>query len=276
MPTIKTGDGVALHYTDDGAGRPMLFVSGWSMSGEWFVEQRKFFAPTNRVIILDTRAQGGSEPVTWGHRLSRHAADLRDVITALGLEDVTLVAWSRGTSVVLSYLELFGTQGIAGVALAGFLPSLAARADWPWGFNVPPQAFIDNVVADYAKVVSNMIVDMTHKKLPADFREGADGRKPEDAADRCVAHAAGSHERRLARFPAQDRRARADLRRRTGPAGAGRRGGGFGGTVATGLGRALCRKRTLPVHRGTGSVQSRAGGVHAGWRVSGLRRYQQV
>ena len=169
MPTLTTGDGVALHYTDDGSGRPMLFISGWSMSGEWYAEQRKHFAPTHRVIILDTRAQGASEPVTWGHRLSRHAADLNDAIAELGLDDVTLVGWSRGTSVVLSYLELFGPQHIANVALAGFLPSLAARADWPWGFNVPPQEFIDNVATDYAKVVSNMIVDMTHKTLPDDF-----------------------------------------------------------------------------------------------------------
>lgn len=169
MPYLTTSDGVRLHYTDDGAGRPMLFISGWSMSGEWFVEQRKYFSPTRRVIILDTRAQGDSEPVTWGHRLSRHAADLNDVIVALQLDDIDLVAWSRGTSVVLSYLELFGTHRVRSVSLAGFLPSLAARSDWPWGFNVPPQAFIDSVVDDYAKVVTNMIVDMTHQVLPADF-----------------------------------------------------------------------------------------------------------
>lgn len=167
MPILTTSDGVKLHYTDDGAGRPMLFVSGWSMSGEWFAEQRKHFVSTHRVIVLDTRAQGKSEPVTWGHRLSRHAADLNDVITQLGISDITLVAWSRGTSVVLSYLELFGTGKVRDIALAGFLPSLAARADWPWGFNVPPQAFIDSVVADYPKVVSEMIVNMTHQKLPA-------------------------------------------------------------------------------------------------------------
>ncbi len=169
MPKLLTRDGVRLNYTSDGTGQPMLFVGGWSMSGEWFVEQRKYFAPTHRVVVLDTRAQGDSEPVTWGHRLSRHAADLNDVIEKLDLTDLTLVAWSRGTGVLLSYLELFGTKRIAAVALAGFLPSLAARADWPWGFNVPPQAFIDSVVDDFAKVVSNMIVDMTHKRLPADF-----------------------------------------------------------------------------------------------------------
>lgn len=169
MPMLTTGDGVRLHYTDDGAGRVMLFVSGWSMSGEWFAEQRRHFAPTHRVVILDTRAQGKSEPVTWGHRLSRHAADLNDAISQLGLGDITLVGWSRGTGVILSYLELFGTAKVRDIVLAGFLPSLAARPDWPFGFNVPPQAFIDSVTADYPKVVSEMIVNMTHQKLPASF-----------------------------------------------------------------------------------------------------------
>jgi len=169
MPTLLTSDGVRLHYTDDGDGPPMLFVSGWSMSGEWFVEQRRHFSPTHRVVILDTRAQGESEPVTFGHRLSRHGADLQEAMVQLDLSDVALVGWSRGTSVILSCLELFGTTRVRALALAGFLPSLAARADWPYGFNVPPQAFIDSVVADYAKVVTSMIVDMTHQKLPADF-----------------------------------------------------------------------------------------------------------
>jgi peroxiredoxin len=165
MATLKTRDGVTLHYTDDGAGPPLVFISGWAMSGNWWQEQRRHFARTHRVLVLDARAQGGSEMVTRGHRLSRHAADLEDFLAALGLRDVVLVAWSRGTSVVMSYIEIFGTGRIAGIVLAGFLPSLAARKDWPWGFNVPPQPFIDSVVEDYPKVVSNMIVDMTHKKL---------------------------------------------------------------------------------------------------------------
>jgi non-heme chloroperoxidase len=167
MPTVKTNDGVTLHYTADGDGRTMLFISGWSMSGEWFVRQRRHFAATHRVIILDTRAQGKSETVSWGHRLSRHAADLNDVISELCLSDITLVGWSRGTSVILSYLELFGGSKVRDIVLAGFLPSLAVRPDWPWGFNLPPQVFIDSVVTDYPKVVSEMIVNMTHQKLPA-------------------------------------------------------------------------------------------------------------
>jgi non-heme chloroperoxidase len=169
MPSLKTSDGVRLNYTDDGSGRTLLFLTGWSMSGNWWEKQREHFKKTNRVVVLDPRAQGDSEPVTFGHRLSRHAADLNDAITALDLSDMVLVAWSRGTSVVLSYIEIFGSRRVRGLVLSGFLPSLAARTDWPWGFNVPPQPFIDSVVADYPKVVSNMIVDMTHQKLDPDF-----------------------------------------------------------------------------------------------------------
>jgi non-heme chloroperoxidase len=165
MATLKTGDGVSLHYTDDGSGRPLVFISGWAMSGNWWAEQRRRFSRTNRVLVLDTRAQGQSEKVTRGHRLSRHATDLNDFLTALDLRDVTLIGWSRGTSVVMSYLELFGMDRIDGLVLSGFLPSLAARPDWPWGFNVPPQQFIDSVLADYASVVTNMIPNMMHKKL---------------------------------------------------------------------------------------------------------------
>jgi non-heme chloroperoxidase len=169
MPTLTTSDGVTLHYTDDGAGRPLVFVTGWAMSGNWWQEQRGHFAATHRAIVIDPRAQGESEPVLTGHRLSRHAADLHDAIVTLGLSDIVLVAWSRGTSVTLSYLELYGSGAISAVALCGFLPCLGTRGDWPWGFNVPPQPFIDSVVADYKSVVSNMIVDMTHQTLDPDF-----------------------------------------------------------------------------------------------------------
>ena len=169
MATLKTRDRVTLHYTDDGAGRPMVFISGWAMSGNWWQEQRRHFSQTHRVLVLDTRGQGESEKVTHGHRLSRHAADLEDLLTALDLRDVAVIAWSRGTSTVMSYFEVFGMDRIAGLVLSGFLPSLAARPDWPWGFNVPPQQFIDSVIADYPNVVSNMIPNMMHKKLDPDL-----------------------------------------------------------------------------------------------------------
>jgi non-heme chloroperoxidase len=169
LASFVTGDGVRLNYTDNGTGQPLVFVPGWAMSGNWWQEQRNHFAKRNRVVVLDPRGQGDSEAVHWGHRLARHAADLNDVIVTLGLKELVLVGWSRGTSVLLSYLELFGSERISAMALCGFTPSLARRSDWPWGFNVPPQQFIDSVVADYPSVVRAMIPDMTHRVLSSEF-----------------------------------------------------------------------------------------------------------
>jgi len=148
---------------------PIVFVPGWVMSGNWWQEQRSYFKERNRVVVLDPRAQGESEGVEWGHRLARHAADLNDLIVTLGLTELILVGWSRGTSVLLSYLELFSSQRISAMALCGFTPSLAKRSDWPWGFNVPPQQFIDSVVADYPSVVRAMIPGMSHRVLSPKF-----------------------------------------------------------------------------------------------------------
>jgi non-heme chloroperoxidase len=165
MPTLTTGDGVRLHYTDSGRGDVMIFIPGWSMSGNWWAEQRSHFEKSHRVIVVDPRAQGESEPVVWGHRLSRHAADLRDTISALDLTGIVLIGWSRGSNVLLSYLELFGAERIRGIVLSGFTPSLATRSDWSWGFNKPPQDFIASVAAGYPDVVKAMIPEMTHQKL---------------------------------------------------------------------------------------------------------------
>ena len=165
MSEFTTTDGVRLHYTDDGQGQTFVFLTGWAMAGEWFREQRLNLSSTHRIIIIDPRAQGLSEPVTWGHRLARHATDLRELLAFLSVDEAVFVAWSRGTSVLLSYFELFGSEQMTGMVLCGFAPSFTVREGWPWGFNLPPQTFLDTVVADYTGVVSTMIVDMTHRTL---------------------------------------------------------------------------------------------------------------
>lgn len=67
----------------------------------------------HRVVAIDPRAYGKSEKVSYGHRLARHAADVRDVMEALDLTDTTLVGWSLAANVLFSYYELFGDARIA-------------------------------------------------------------------------------------------------------------------------------------------------------------------
>jgi pimeloyl-ACP methyl ester carboxylesterase len=109
---VTTGDGVVLRVRDSGGdGIPLLLLHGWSQSQEMFRHQLAGFG-ARRVISFDMRGHGDSEAPHRGYRIARLAADLRDVIQALGVARVDLLGWSMGASVAWSYLELFGDAGV--------------------------------------------------------------------------------------------------------------------------------------------------------------------
>ena len=56
---------------------------------------------------MDLRGHGESGKPSYGYRISRLAMDVKQLLDALELEDVTLLGWSMGCSVVWSYWDLF-------------------------------------------------------------------------------------------------------------------------------------------------------------------------
>lgn len=114
MPTISTSDGVRIFYETAGSGRPLLLIPGWGCSHKFFEKNVSALAKSCCVIAMDPRAHGDSEKVAWGHRISRYAKDVKDLIEALGLQRVTALGWSMGASIVWSYLDLFGNEYLAG------------------------------------------------------------------------------------------------------------------------------------------------------------------
>ena len=55
---IAVADGVEIAYTERGSGPPLVFVPGWTMSGEVFEHQLTELASDFRVITLDPAATG--------------------------------------------------------------------------------------------------------------------------------------------------------------------------------------------------------------------------
>ncbi len=161
MPRFTTSDSVALHYEETGSGPPMVFTAGWASDGSWWRNQLAFGSHF-RVVILDPRAQGQSEKTTRGLRMGRQAQDLRELLDELDLENATLVAWSRSTSIALAYWEMFGAHRLGRLVLVGVTPSMARRPDWEWGFMMDPNAFQDLIVADHEAVVRQVIADLLH------------------------------------------------------------------------------------------------------------------
>lgn len=112
-----TSDGVRLHYREAGAGRPIVFVPGWTMPGSIWRLQVAHFARTHRVIAFDPRGQGESSVPRGGYTVERRAQDIKELLDHLGAEPVALVGWSLGVLESLAYIGANGTDRLAAVVL---------------------------------------------------------------------------------------------------------------------------------------------------------------
>ncbi len=133
MATITTNDGVQIYYEDKGQGPPLLMIPGWTCTHNFFKKNIDPLAQCCRVIAVNPRAHGDSEKVAWGHRISRYAKDIKDLIEALGLEKVTLLGWSMGAAVAWSYIDLFGSEHLAGHVSVDQSPRQYYNETWRWG-----------------------------------------------------------------------------------------------------------------------------------------------
>lgn len=133
MAFITTNDGVKIYYEETGQGKPLVLIHGWSCSGRFFKRNIDELAKSCRVINMDLRGHGQSDKPEWGYRISRMARDVKDLIEALNLEDVTLLGWSMGGSVIWSYLDLFGNEHLAKTLIVDQSPRQYYNAEWTWG-----------------------------------------------------------------------------------------------------------------------------------------------
>ncbi len=136
MPYLETEPGVMLHWEEAGAGRPVVFVHGWSMSSRAFSGQQEALEASNRVIAVDLRGHGRSScekgAPAAGHAIEDHARDLAILIERLGLSDAALVGWSMGGQVALEALPLIQDR-LAALVLVSTTPRFTAGGDWPHG-----------------------------------------------------------------------------------------------------------------------------------------------
>lgn len=117
--------------TDTGAGRPVVFLHGWSVDRSFFAGQHRLAGEGFRVIAPDQA----------GHRTGEAAgvlsiADLAADLAALlaGLDSpALLVGWSMGATVALDHLARHGSTGIAGLVMVDMTPKVANDPGWCLG-----------------------------------------------------------------------------------------------------------------------------------------------
>ncbi len=151
MPFIHSdqsgSDPVNIYYEDLGKGKPVVFIHGWPLSGSmWEYQLTQLPQQGLRCIVYDRRGFGKSDRPFTGYDYNSLAGDLKALLDALDLHNVTLVGFSMGGGEIAKYFSLYGGARIAKVVLiSAVVPYMLQTTDNPDG--VPQQAFDDMLEA---------------------------------------------------------------------------------------------------------------------------------
>src|SRR5262245_52874735 len=115
--------GARLRYRDDGAGRAVVLVHGWTLDLDAWEPQLPLAAEM-RLVRYDRRGFGRSPGMP---SLAADIEDLRALLTALGIVSPLLVGHSQGARVVLEFAARH--PGVASGLILDGAPPLAAAGE---------------------------------------------------------------------------------------------------------------------------------------------------
>jgi len=132
---VENGAPIDLHYEDYGAGKPVVLIHGWPLSGRsWESQVPALVEAGYRVITYDRRGFGKSSQPWSGYDYDTFAADLNALLEHLDLRGTTLVGFSMGGGEVVRYIGTYGVDRVAKAVLASAVPPyLYLSADNPDG-----------------------------------------------------------------------------------------------------------------------------------------------
>ncbi len=120
---------VNVHDTG-GTGRPVILIHGWPLSGDSWKHQVSALSNEGyRVITYDRRGFGDSDKPKTGYDYDTLAEDLRGLIEALDLHDVSLVGFSMGGGEVARYITKYGEEDLRSVVFAAAVPPMMIKTD---------------------------------------------------------------------------------------------------------------------------------------------------
>jgi non-heme chloroperoxidase len=134
MPYITVGKensgNIELYYEDHGAGKPVILIHGWPLSGaSWEKQTIALLEAGYRVISYDRRGFGQSSKPWSGYEYDTFSADLHKVITKLNLRDVTLVGFSMGGGEVARYVGKYGSERVRRAVFMAAIPPFLLKTN---------------------------------------------------------------------------------------------------------------------------------------------------
>lgn len=126
---------MSLSYSDEGHGRPVVLVHGYTApASAWVLTVDALLAAGHRVVAFDRRAHGDSETPAHGQRMGRHGRDLGELLEHLDLHDAVVVGASMGGNTLWAYVDQFGPARLAAAVVVDQTPRMLNDVTWPHGF----------------------------------------------------------------------------------------------------------------------------------------------
>jgi pimeloyl-[acyl-carrier protein] methyl ester esterase len=133
MAILELADGGHLAYRESGAGRPLLMLHGWGLSGACFGAQVPALARQFRVLAPDLRGHGASSPLAEGQGFATLVDDVVELLCGLDLHDVVVVGWSMGGMLSWALTQRPEAARLARIATVDIVPRLLNDAHWRFG-----------------------------------------------------------------------------------------------------------------------------------------------
>jgi len=122
---IKTNQ-ISVDYRDSGSGVPVIFIHAFPLNQTMWDDQVTELQTQCRAITLDLRGFGKSDAPQGPYSMDQMAGDVRDLMSALGIDRAILVGLSMGGYVSLAFYRRY-PQSVMALVLA----DTRASADTP-------------------------------------------------------------------------------------------------------------------------------------------------
>ncbi len=96
-------DGATIHVRVGGQGPTVVLIHGFGDTGDMWAPLARNLAPDYRVVIPDLRGMGLSSHPPDGYDKRTQAADIRSILTQLGLDRAVIIGHDIGTMVAYAY-----------------------------------------------------------------------------------------------------------------------------------------------------------------------------
>jgi pimeloyl-ACP methyl ester carboxylesterase len=131
---FTASDGARIAYSDEGEGRPLLFLHGL-MADSGFFERQIGLADTYRVIAVDLRGHGRTPKGPVPPTIRRLADDVTELAQELGLSGAIGIGWSLGAAVLWRALAGPASQRFAGAVVVDMTPRVLNDEGWDLGLS---------------------------------------------------------------------------------------------------------------------------------------------